>query len=168
MGNFTDFSGCAGESGCFGASAIAPAGAFPLFATISLTDFLLALGVADKSIFLAGGLAESTLIPDVATASVWGFGASPGDVDSAELVDILAIGVPSGLTKPLGTGSRPAAWKAVNALAVAALAKAGISAVVATAIALGPSAGRCASIAADVSGVDSAALLPASVLPTCV
>ncbi|MGO9422447.1 hypothetical protein, partial [Roseiarcus sp.] len=97
---------------------------------------------------------------------------SPGDVESAELVDILAIGVPSGLTMPLGTGSRPAACKAVNALAVAALAKAGISAVVATAIAfaiaLGPSAGRCASIAADVSGVDSAALLPASVLPTCV
>jgi hypothetical protein len=65
--------------------------AFPLFATIFLSDFLLALGVADKSIFLAGGLADSTLIPDVLGASVCGLGVSPGDVESAELVDIFVI-----------------------------------------------------------------------------
>ena len=95
----------------------------------------------------------STLIPAVVAASVCGFGVSPGDVGSAELVEILAIGVPSGLTTTLRTGSRPAVCEAVNALPAAALAKAGVSAVVATAIALGPSAGRCGSIAADVFGV---------------
>ena len=50
---------------------------------------------------------------------------------------------------------RLAVCEAVNALPAAALAKAGVSAVVATATALGPSAGRCASIAANVFGVDS-------------
>jgi hypothetical protein len=60
MGDFTAFSGCAGESGCFGASAIAPAVAFLLFlfATIFLTDFLLAVGLANKSIFVADGFTD--------------------------------------------------------------------------------------------------------------
>jgi len=155
VGDFTVSSGCTGESGGFGLSVSAPAVAFPLFATVFLTDFLLALGAADKSIFVVGGLADSTLIPAVVAASVCGLGVSPGDVESAELVDILAIGVPSGLTTTLRTGSRPAVCEAADALPAAALAKAGVSAVVATATALEPSAGRCASIAADVFCVDS-------------
>lgn len=58
MGDFTAFSGCAGESGCFGASAIAPAVALLLFATIFLTDFLLAVDLANKSIFVADGFTD--------------------------------------------------------------------------------------------------------------
>ena len=78
--------------------------AFPLFATIFLTDFLLAMGLADKSIFVVGSCAESTLTPAVVAASVCDFGVSLGDVESTELEDIVAIGVPSGLTKTLRTG----------------------------------------------------------------
>ena len=116
MGDFTAFSGCAGERGCFEASAIAPAVAFPLFATIFLTDFLLAMGRADKSIFVAGSLAESTLTPAVVAASVCDFGVSLGDVELTELEDIVAIGVPSGLAKTLRTGSGRAVCEAVSAL----------------------------------------------------
>jgi hypothetical protein len=105
VGDFTAVSGCAGESGCFGASAIAPAVAFPLFVTIFLTDFFLAVGLANKSIFVADGLAESTLTPAVVGASVCGFGVSLGDVESTELAEIIAIGVPSGLTKTFRSGS---------------------------------------------------------------
>ena len=97
--------GCAREGGCFGASAVAPAVAFPHFATIFLTDFLLAMGLADKSIFVADGFAESTRTPAVVGASVCGFGVSLGDVESTELEDIVAIGVPSGLTKTFRSGS---------------------------------------------------------------
>ena len=105
MGDFTAFSGCAGEGGCFGASAIAPAVAFPLFATIFLTDFLLVVGLADKSIFVADGFAKSTLTPAVVGASVCGFAVSLGDVESTELADIAPTGVPSGLTKAFRSGS---------------------------------------------------------------
>jgi hypothetical protein len=55
---------------------------------------LLDLGVADKSVFLAGGLADSSLIPGVGAA----VRVSGEDVTSAELIDVLAIGVASGLT----------------------------------------------------------------------
>jgi hypothetical protein len=79
--------------------------ALPLFATIFLTDFLLAVGLADKSIFVADGFAESTLTPAVVAASICGFGPSLGDVESTELEDIVAIGVPSGLTKTFRSGS---------------------------------------------------------------
>jgi hypothetical protein len=116
VGDFTAFSGCAGESGCFGASAVAPAVALPLFATIFLTDFLLAVGLADKSIFVADGFAESTLTPAVVAASVRGFGVSLGDVESTELAETIAIGVPSGLTKTFRSGSSRAVCETVNAL----------------------------------------------------
>jgi hypothetical protein len=142
--------------------------AFTLFATILLTDFLLAVGLADKSIFAADGLEESTLTPPVVAVSANGLGVSLGDVESVELADIVAIGVPSGLTKTFRSGSRRAVCEAVNVLPVAAFARAGISVVVANAIALEPSAGRCAPIAADVFVVDSLALISASVLPTCI
>jgi hypothetical protein len=166
VGDFTAFSGCAGERGCFEASAIAPAVAFPLFATIFLTDFLLAMGLADKSIFVAGSLAESTLTPAVVAASVCDFGVSLGE--STELEEIVAIGVPSGLTKMLRTGSGRAVCEAVSALPAAAFTRPGVSVVVAAAVALGPSAGRCASFAADVFAVDSWALISASLLPTSI
>jgi hypothetical protein len=138
--------------------------AFPPFATISLTDFLLTLGVADTSILVDDDFDDAALAPALVVVTVCGFGVSLGDVVS---VVILALAVRSCLTTALRTGSPPAACEAADALPVAALAKAGVSAGVPTTTALGLSAGRCASIAADVVGVDSGALIPASGLPTC-
>ena len=93
------------------------------------------MGLADKSIFVAGSLAESTLTPAVVAASVCDFGVSLGDVESTELEEIVAVGVPSGLTKTLRTGSGRAVCEVVSALPAAALTRAGVSVVVATAVA---------------------------------
>jgi hypothetical protein len=63
------------------------------------------LGLANKSIFVADGFAESIVTPAVVGASVCGFGVSLGDVEWTELAEIIAIGVPSGLTKAFRSGS---------------------------------------------------------------
>ena len=85
----------------------------------------------------------------------------------ALLEDIVPIGVPSGLTKALPTGSRRAVCEAVSALPAVALVAAGESVVVATAIALEVSAGPCASSGADPFADVCLALISAPKLPTC-
>ena len=155
------------KGGCFGASAIAPAVAFPLFATIFLTDFLLAVGLADKSIFVADGFAKSTLTPAVVArlrVRLCCF---------ARRCQIDRIGRYCTDWRPIwpdkgafGQAHDDQFVKPPSALPAAGFAKAGVSVVVATATALGPSAGRCASFAADVFAVDSWASISASLLPT--
>jgi hypothetical protein len=114
----------------------------------------LAVGVVAVSILAACGLAGSTLATAADAGRSCGFGVSPGAVETAELEDVVAIGVRSTPAGPLWTGD----CEAVNALAVA-VAGMGETAGVPTAAAFESLAGRWTSSGAAAFAVASIATL---------